>query len=70
MRNLKLISLVFAGWMRYLMSVGDDGKAFELSPDPLLENVRPYVAEFVVSYLNERIAGTGAVRSTLKKYGL
>ena len=29
--------------MRYLMGIGDDGKAFELSSDPLLETVRPYV---------------------------
>lgn len=43
LNKLTLIPLVFAGWLRYLMAIGDDGKAFELSPDPLLENVRPYV---------------------------
>ena len=43
LNDLKLIPLVFAGWLRYLMGVGDDGKAFELSSDPLLETVRPYV---------------------------
>lgn len=43
--DLKGIPLVFAGWMRYLMGVDDDGNAFELSPDPLLESVRPYVAD-------------------------
>lgn len=42
-KELKLIPLVFAGWLRYLMAVDDGGKAFELSPDPLLETVRPYV---------------------------
>lgn len=42
--DLKLIPLVFAGWMRYLMAIDDAGKAFELSPDPLLETVCPYVA--------------------------
>lgn len=43
--DLKLIPLVFAGWLRYLMGVDDTGKEFELSPDPLLETVCPYVAE-------------------------
>ena len=42
--DLKRIPLVFAGWLRYLMAVDDNGNAFELSPDPLLDTVRPYVA--------------------------
>jgi fructuronate reductase len=33
--NLKLIPLVFAGWLRYLMGVDDNGHSMELSPDPL-----------------------------------
>lgn len=44
--SLKLIPLVFAGWLRYLMAVDDAGSAFELSPDPLLDTVCPYVAGF------------------------
>lgn len=43
-KDLKLIPLVFAGWMRYLMAIDDEGNAFELSPDPLLDTVCPYVA--------------------------
>ncbi len=42
--NLKRIPLVFAGWLRYLMAVDDEGNSFELSPDPLLDTVCPYVA--------------------------
>lgn len=34
--NLKMIPLVFAGWLRYLMGVDDNGEKFELSPDPML----------------------------------
>ncbi len=41
--ELKLIPLVFAGWIRYLMAVDDEGKSFELSPDPLLDTVCGYV---------------------------
>ena len=44
--NLKLIPLVFAGWLRYLMAVDDNGNAFEPSPDPLLADVQPYVAGY------------------------
>lgn len=43
--HLKRISLVFAGWLRYLMGVNDAGEAFELSPDPMLEQVCPYVSD-------------------------
>lgn len=41
--DLKYIPLVFAGWLRYLMGIDDTGKAFVLSPDPLLDTVRPFV---------------------------
>ncbi len=43
-KDLKLIPLVLAGWCRYLMGVDDRGEAMELSSDPLLEVVRPYLA--------------------------
>lgn len=42
-KELKLIPLVFAGWLRYLMGINDDGEKFELSPDPLLSTVCPYM---------------------------
>jgi len=41
--DLKYIPLVIAGWIRYLMGYDDDGKKFELSPDPYIENLRPVV---------------------------
>ena len=44
-QKLKLIPLVFAGWLRYLMAVDDNGKAFTLSPDPMLEELCPYVKD-------------------------
>ena len=42
--SLQFIPLVFAGWLRYLMAVDDSGMAFELSPDPLLDTLRPAVS--------------------------
>ena len=41
--DLKLIPLVLAGWCRYLMGIDDNGDKMELSPDPLLGEVAPYV---------------------------
>ena len=43
--DLKLIPLVFAGWLRYLMAVDDNGNAFEPSPDPMLETAQSYVSD-------------------------
>jgi fructuronate reductase len=45
-QDLKLIPLVHAGWLRYLMAVDDSGKAFEPSPDPLLGMAQEYVKGF------------------------
>lgn len=100
-QNLKLIPLVFAGWLRYLMALDDKGNHFDPSPDPLLESAQKYVADIkfgdtdvedkvapllknaqifgvdlyeagladkVIGYFKELIAGPGAVRATLKKY--
>lgn len=42
--DLKLIPLVYAGWLRYLMAIDDQGNPFSLSSDPLLDTVCPYVS--------------------------
>jgi fructuronate reductase len=44
-QDLKAIPLVLAGWLRYLMAIDDNGQPFELSADPLLDDVRPYVTD-------------------------
>ncbi len=36
---LNAIPLAIAGWCRYLLAIDDNGKAFELSPDPMLEEL-------------------------------
>lgn len=43
-KMLRGIPLVFAGWLRYLIGIDDMGNSFDLSPDPLLETVCPYVS--------------------------
>lgn len=43
--SLKLIPLVLAGWIRYLMAIDDQGEAFELSADPMFDVVLPVVKD-------------------------
>ncbi len=50
--DLKLIPIVHAGWLRYLMAIDDEGNKFELSSDPLLETVCPYVADIKLGDAN------------------
>ena len=99
--QLKLIPLVLAGWLRYLVGKDDEGQPFEISPDPLLpamkeklkgidlgqpldkEQLRPILSDMAIfgvdlysckladkvsGYLEELLAGPGAVRATLEKY--
>lgn len=65
--DLKLIPLVFAGWLRYLMAVDDNGEAFELSPDPLLNTVCPYVAGIKLGGENDAEA---ALKPVLENKGI
>ena len=48
MDDLVLLSLVLAGYARYLKGIDDTGRAFEPSPDPLLEELRAIVAPLEV----------------------
>ena len=41
--TLTYIPLVFAGWIRYLMGLDDEGNPFTPSPDPMLEALQSYV---------------------------
>lgn len=47
--DLKLIPLVFAGWLRYLMGVDDEGNTFTPSADPLLSEAQQFVAGYELS---------------------
>lgn len=58
-QDLKMIPLVFAGWLRYLMAIDDQGNAFDLSPDPLLDTVCPVV-------VNIQLGETTDVEETLR----
>ena len=47
--DLKVIPLVYAGWLRYLLGIDDRGQKMELSPDPMLNQLCPLLAEITVS---------------------
>lgn len=42
--ELIMIPLVFAGWLRYLMGVNDEGDLFTPSPDPKLKEFTDYIS--------------------------
>lgn len=44
--SIKVIPLVYAGWLRYLIAVDDNGEKFDLSPDPLIETLKKYTDSF------------------------
>lgn len=68
--DLKLIPLVFAGWLRYLMAVDDEGNAFPLSPDPLLEAAGAYVAEYQLNDAPKDLSKLDKLLSNEKIFGV
>lgn len=68
--ELKLIPLVFAGWLRYLMAVDDEGNDFTLSPDPLLDTVRPYAAKLALKQGQDVEAAVGPVLRMKNIFGV
>ena len=42
--ELTALSLAIAGWLRYLLGVGDDGKAIEISADPMKDELQAQLA--------------------------
>lgn len=44
--TLEAIPFVYAGWLRYLTGINDKGEAFNISPDPLAETLKPIFADY------------------------
>ncbi|MDO4459305.1 MAG: mannitol dehydrogenase family protein [Clostridia bacterium] len=51
--KLTLIPLALAGYARYLKGIDDEGKAFEISSDPLLTELQPIVAGLEIGVEND-----------------
>ncbi len=60
--DLTFIPLALAAWCRYLMGLDDRGGEMPLSPDPLLESLRPHLAAV---RLGEPSSAQGALRPIL-----
>ncbi len=48
--DLKLIPLVLAGYLRYLKGIDDEGNAFKLSPDPMLDVLKGLTPSEVLAH--------------------
>lgn len=70
MADLKLIPLVYAGWLRYLMAVDDAGNAFTPSSDPLLESASAYVADYELSDAPKDLSRLDPLLSNEKIFGV
>lgn len=68
--HLKMIPLVYAGWLRYLMGIDDDGKKYAPSSDPLLEQVRQFVAGYQLSTETKDLTKLDALLSNDKIFGV
>lgn len=55
--DLNFIPLVIAAWCRYLLGVNDNLIEFTLSPDPLLEELQPYVRNIQIGDKTQDIHG-------------
>ena len=76
-KKLKAIPLAIAGWCRYLLGVDDDLKEFELSSDPMLEELKAqlkgikagvpetYCGQLKMILENERIFGINLYKAGL-----
>lgn len=68
--DLKLIPLVFAGWLRYLMGVDDKGNPFTCSADPLLETAGAYVKDFELTDAPKDLSVLDPLLSNEKIFGV
>lgn len=69
-RDLKLIPLVFAGWLRYLMGIDDAGNNFELSSDPMIKELLPYVENINIGDKVNAMEDFKAILSSKKIFGV
>ena len=53
--DLTYIPLIFAGWLRYLLGIDDEGNNFTPSPDPLLESLKAALAGIVLGEANSEL---------------
>ncbi len=68
--DLKMIPLVFAGWLRYLMAVDDEGNTFTPSPDPLLDSLTPVINKLALGHAENAEAVLKPVLENVDIFGV
>ena len=66
--SLTYIPLVFAGWLRYLMGINDQGEKFELSSDPLLSVLCPVMER--VEFGSSQVSAIKEILSNQSIFGV
>lgn len=59
-KKLRAIPVAIAGWLRYLLAVDDEGKTYELAPDPMVPEMQERMAGIVIgdpSSLKDQLRG-------------
>lgn len=74
--QLRFIPLAIAAWCRYLIGIDDQGQAFKVSSDPLLDDLQTYLKDlrlgegFDSSVLDPILSNTDLFRNDLVEIGL
>ena len=71
-KKLRVVPLVFALFMRYLLAIDDSGRPFELSPDPMKDELRENLRGITVGkpLTEEEEKNIHALLSSEKIFGL
>lgn len=67
--DLTYIPLALAGWLRYLLGINDEGKVFDLSPDPNLEKLQADLAGIKLGQFKVTV-GLKELLSNAKFFGI
>ncbi len=67
--SLTYIPLAIAGWLRYLMAIDDTGNEFELSPDPLMDELEEIFSSMKLGEI-EDISAIKELLSNEKIFGV
>ena len=67
--DLKYIPLALAGWLRYLLGVNDKGEKFDLSPDPLMDELQNQLKDISLGN-TENLEGLDKLLENERIFGL
>ncbi|MFZ5988776.1 MAG: mannitol dehydrogenase family protein [Bacillota bacterium] len=68
-KDLKAIPLVIAGWCRYLLSIDDYGENMDLSPDPMMDELKAYLREIEFGNVDSAGDSLKPILSNRKLFG-